>query len=118
MWLWMSKAALAFGIPAVSGAIQVTQPGEVTIGQQPVVTLQVPDAQVVFYTECTPAGSTDKTTVTSPVLEPGQRMELAIQAASPATTAECLLIANFANGLSERRSATVSWTWVEPSAEK
>ncbi|MFT4978819.1 MAG: hypothetical protein ACI8S6_004729 [Myxococcota bacterium] len=118
MWMFLTGAALAFGIPAVSGAIQIEQPGEVVIGSVPTFTLRVPDAQVVFYTECTASGGGEKKTIISPVLEPGESMAVPVTASSPTVTAECLLVANFANGLSERRGATISWTWVEEGTEK
>jgi hypothetical protein len=56
-------------------------------------------------------------TETSPVLPVGASFSISLPAQHPVTTAECILVANFANGLSERRSATISWTWVESSPD-
>jgi len=119
MVLWLTKMALAIGIPAVSGVIQIEQPGEVKRGEQPVFTLRVePEAEVVYYTECTAGDAEEKVTVISPVLPVGEAMLVTVKAEPPVVSAECLLVANFANGLSERRPATITWTWVEPGDEK
>lgn len=118
MWWMLLRGAWALGIPALSGLIEIEQPGEVTVGDAPTFTLRVPDAEVVFLAECEIEGKTDKQTVTSPVLDVGASMSIALDAQHPVSSAECVLVANFANGLSERRSATISWTWVEPQADQ
>ena len=114
MWLLVSRSALAFGIPALSGLIQIEQPGPVAPDAQPVFTLRVPDAPTVFWTECVVEGTDEKLTTVSAELAAGEVMQVALPASPPVSTAECILVANFANGLSERRGATISWSWVEP----
>lgn len=114
-----TRFAVAAGIPVVHGAIQVIAPQEVQVGRQPVVALAVPDRQAVIYVECTvlrPDGSPQTFTHTTEVLAPGTATDLALDVVPPVSSARCLLVANFANGLSERRPLDLSWRWVEVPA--
>lgn len=108
--------AHAGGIPVVHGVVQVLPPTRVQIGQAPVLALAVPDRPAVLFVECTvqlPDGRPRTFSQTSPVLAPGDPVELALDVAPPTSQATCLVVASFANGLSERRPVELSWTWEE-----
>lgn len=96
-------------IPAVHGAIQLAPPGEVVEGSLPVLGLQVPDRDAVYYVKCT-VGETVQDWTTD-VIPAGDSATFELPAQAGQTTAECELVARFANGLSERRAETVTWTW-------
>lgn len=99
-------------IPAVHGALQLTPPGEVLEGTPPVLGLAVPDRDAVIYVSCT-IGE-ERKTWTSEVIPAGEGARFELPLVPGATQAECELVARFANGLSERRAETVTWTWKAP----
>lgn len=107
-----SSPAFALGLPVVSGAVQVLGPREVRVGERPVVAVAVPDRPAVVFLECSIAGKPQAWT--SPALEAGVAFEVSLPVDPPTSDLSCLLVANFANGLSERRPLALSWTWVEP----
>ncbi len=108
----LTKDAAALGIPVVHGAVQVLGPREVTVGQQPVVAMAVPDRQAVIHLECPIDGKA--MAWTSATLEAGSPFEVSLPVVPPTSALSCLLVANFANGLSERRPLELSWTWLQP----
>lgn len=110
-------SAGAAGIPVVHGAVQIIEPAQVQVGQEPVVAMAVPDRDAVLYVECTVTladGSQETFTETTDELSAGTPAEISLPVVAPTTSATCLVVANFANGLSERRAVDVSWTWTEP----
>lgn len=110
--LALLPVAAALGIPVVHGAVQVIGPREVTVGQQPVVAMAVPDRPAVIHLECPIAGKS--MAWTSATLEAGAPFEVSLSVAPPISALSCLLVANFANGLSERRPLELSWSWLQP----
>lgn len=109
----------AAGLPVVHGAVQVQAPSQVPVGQVPTVIVTVPDRPSVVFVECTvrlPDGGPQTFSQTSGVLAAGEAAELALDVAPPTSAATCLVVASFANGLSERRPVELSWTWVQVPA--
>lgn len=115
-------AAHAAGLPVVHGAVQVQTPVQVQVGQPPLLVVSVPDRPSVIFIECTvrlPGGGARTFGQTSPVLAAGEAAELALEVVPPTSQATCLVVASFANGLSERRPVELSWTWVDvPTPEE
>lgn len=125
MHLLLSLAAVlldparAAGLPVVHGAIRIQAPAQVPVGQDPRVVITVPDRPSVVFVECTvrlPDGSPQTFSQTSGLLAAGDAAELALDVAPPTAAASCLVVANFANGLSERKPVELSWAWVEVPA--
>jgi len=116
----LAPAALAMGLPIVHGAVQVIPPSQVIIGEQPVIAVAVPDREAVIYIECA-IGDPDKPQqsfkATSDLLPAGTPAQLSLTVQPPVTTASCTLVANFANGLTERKAVDLDWTWVESAPE-
>lgn len=115
-WLTLILApAWAGNIPAVSGAVQVHTPSAVRRDEAPMLTLVAPARDAVFYLEC-PSESPKKPpfTHTSDLTPAGQQARIALPVQPPANRITCVLVANFANGLAERREVVAQWEWVDP----
>ncbi len=97
-------------IPVVHGVLQARVPDKIVVGEEVALELSVPDREAVVHAECT-VGE-DKTTFDSELLSAGETARVVL--GSGGSSASCLLVARFANGLSERREESFSWTWVEP----
>lgn len=109
--LFMVAAASA-QIPVVHGVLKAHVPDRVPVGEDVVLELSVPDREAVVHAECTSGEA--RTVYDSELLPAGEPARVVLRVEG-ATTATCLLVARFANGLSERRQETFSWTWVEPA---
>ena len=102
-------------IPAVHGALQHAVGPQVVEGTAPLVQLWVADRDAVFSVECTVNGRQQGWT--SPLVPAGEVASFELRVIPPTVQAECLLVARFGNGLSERKAASLSWTWVAPPPE-
>ena len=111
-WLAIS-AAVAGGIPAVSGAVQVHTPSVVPRTEAPVLTLVAPARDAVFYLEC-PREKQAAFTFTSELIPAGQQARISLPVKPPASSITWVMVANFANGLAERREVRAQWEWVDP----
>ena len=107
-----SAPAFAGGIPAVSGVLVVNGPGPTLKGLSPTFSLSAADRPAVFAAECEVGGQ--KVSAQSEVLPAGERFFVALPAKPPVVGATCGVFASFANGLSERREVSLSWSWTDP----
>jgi len=114
MWLWTS-AAMAGGIPAVKGAVQTTTPAMVEVGKPPILALKVETFNTVYYVECPKPDDAEAAPFKypSPEIPAGKTAAVKLPFSEPITSAQCVVIANFPTGLSERFRLNMTWTWVE-----
>jgi len=114
--LLLTGPAAAIGYPVVHGVVQVIPPTSVKLEEVPIVAVAVPDRPSVVHLECSvtaPDGKERSFAMTSDLLPAGTPAQLSLAVAPPASSASCVLVANFANGLSEVRSVDLAWTWVD-----
>ena len=109
--------ALAQGIPAVSGVLETQVRAKVPKGLPPTLTLRTPDRPAAFYARCVFGSPQQEVVAESKALAAGDAFVIALPADTTARTAECAVVARFANGLSERKPVTMAWTIVEPEPE-
>ena len=105
-------AALAGGIPAVSGVINVEARDPVGPGATPAVLLSASDRPTAFAIECTTGGETVK--AHTGAIPAGTVHAVPLPRIEAVTTASCAVLGTFANGLAERRQVSLSWTWYVP----
>jgi len=103
-------AALAGGIPAVSGVISVEARDPVGPGATPAVLLKAADREVAWAVECT-AGEEVVKTSTGPVAA-GVVHVVPLPRNEEVTSASCAVLGTFANGLAERRLAALTWSFL------
>ena len=109
-------AALAGGIPAVSGVISVKARDPVGPGSSPAVLLEASDREVAWAVECTTGEEVVKTSTAA--IGAGVVHTIPLPRNEKVTTATCAVLGTFANGLAERRLASLSWTFVVDEDEK
>jgi len=115
--LLVPSLGAAQGIPAVSGVLETEVRAKVPRGMPPTLTLRVPDRPAAFYARCTFGSPEQEAVAESDVVEAGEAFVLALPADTDARTAECAVVARFANGLSERKPVSMAWQVVEPEPE-
>lgn len=109
----LCAAPAAAQIPVVHGALKTAMPPQVLTTEQPVLQVWAPERDAVFYVECTVGQA--RTTFTSELAPAGEILDVPLDAEPGDTAADCLLVARFGNGLSERRAERFTWTRVEPA---
>jgi len=115
--LLLPMGATGQGIPAISGVLKDTATSVVTEGMTPTLTLSVEDRPATFFAKCTFGEPAQEVQAESEVLEAGDPFVLALPADSGAKSAECAVVARFANGLSERKAVSMKWEVVPPLPE-
>jgi hypothetical protein len=113
----MPGIALGQGIPAVSGVLKTHYESKVPRGVPPTLTLKVDDRPAAFYARCVFGSPEQEVVAESEALEAGKAFVVALPADTKARTAECAVVARFANGLSERKPVTMAWAIVDPPKE-
>lgn len=108
----LSSDAHAQGIPAVSGALKHTVSETVVEGMPVTLTLTVPDRPAAFYAKCTFGSPAEEVEAESDAMDAGQPFVIALPADTSARSADCAVVARFANGLSERKPVKMRWAVV------
>ena len=105
----LSSDAHAQGIPAVSGALKHKVSETVLEGTPATLTLTVADRPAAFYAKCTFGSPAKSVEAESEALDAGKPFVIALPADTTARSADCAVVARFANGLSERKPVKMSW---------
>jgi len=112
-----ADTARAQGIPAVSGVLQTEVRGKVPRGTPPTLTLRTPDRPAAFYARCVFGSPEQEVVQESDSLEAGEGFVVVLPPDTSARTAECAVVARFANGLSERKPVSMRWEVIDPAAD-
>jgi hypothetical protein len=110
--LLAARPAAAAGIPAVYGVIQYSHTAEVPHGAAPALRVWVADRPAAWWGQCV-AGAVTVDLLTGEV-PAGAEQVLTFPRDEKVTGATCALVANFPNGLAERKQVTVSWVFLAP----
>jgi len=114
----LATVASAQGIPAVSGVLDHKVSKTVIEGTPATLTLTVNDRPAAFFAKCTFGQPAEEVQAESEVKEAGKSFVLALPVDTKARTAECAVVARFANGLSERKAVKMQWEVVPPPPEE
>lgn len=104
--------AAAAGIPAVYGVIQHAHTAEVPHGAAPSLRVWVADRPSAWWGQCV-AGAVTVDLLTGEV-PAGAEQTFTFPRDEKVTGATCALVANFPNGLAERKQVNLSWVFLPP----